>query len=150
MGETDRELCDFVRSVASGFIFTAALPPVLAAGAASIEHLRAAEALRARHRERVVKVRAAFAVARLPVLENSSHIVPVMVRDPVLCKRISDALLERDAIYVQPINYPTVTRGTERLRFTPPPPLLHSDEDIARLTAALQRIWNEMGLELAA
>ena len=77
-----------------------------------------------------------------------AHIIPVMVRDPVLCKRISDALLERDAIYVQPINYPTVARGTERLRFTPTP--LHSDEDIARLTAALQRIWNEMGLELAA
>ena len=84
----------------------------------------------------------------LPVLENESHIVPVMVRDPVLCKRISDELLERDAIYVQPINYPTVPRGTERLRFTPTP--LHSDEDIERLAAALSRIWSEMGLEFAA
>ena len=143
-----RELCDFVRSFASGFIFTTALPPVIAAGAlASIEHVRAAEALRARHRERVAKVRAAFAAARLPVLENPSHIVPVMVRDPVLCKRISDELLERDAIYVQPINYPTVARGTERLRFTPTP--LHRDEDIERLAAALERIWNEMGLQLS-
>ena len=144
-----RELCDFVRSFASGFIFTTALPPVVAAGAlASIEHVRGAEALRARHRERVAKVRAAFAAARLPVLENPSHIVPVMVRDPVLCKRISDELLERDAIYVQPINYPTVARGTERLRFTPTP--LHRDEDIERLAAALERIWGEMGLERAA
>ena len=144
-----RELCDFVRSFASGFIFTTALPPVIAAGAlASIEHVRGAEALRERHRERVAKVRAAFAAARLPVLENESHIVPVMVRDPVLCKRISDELLERDAIYVQPINYPTVPRGTERLRFTPTP--LHSDEDIERLATALERIWSEMGLELAA
>ena len=144
-----RELCDFVRSFASGFIFTTALPPVIAAGAlASIEHVRGAETLREHHRERVARVRAAFAAARLPVLENSSHIVPVMVRDPVLCKRISDELLERDAIYVQPINYPTVARGTERLRFTPTP--LHSDEDIERLAAALARIWNEMGLELAA
>ena len=144
-----RELCDFVRSFASGFIFTTALPPVIAAGAlASIEHVRGAKALRERHRERVATVRAAFATARLPVLENESHIVPVMVRDPVLCKRISDELLERDAIYVQPINYPTVPRGTERLRFTPTP--LHSDEDIERLAAALSRIWSEMGLELAA
>ena len=144
-----RELCDFVRSFASGFIFTTALPPFIAAGAlASIEQVRGAEALRERHRERVAKVRAAFAAVRLPVLENPSHIVPVMVRDPVLCKRISDELLGRDAIYVQPINYPTVPRGTERLRFTPTP--LHSDEDIERLAAALARIWNEMGLELAA
>ena len=144
-----RELCDYVRSFASGFIFTTALPPVIAAGAlASLEHLRGAEALRARHRERVAAVRAALAAARIPVLENDSHIVPVMVRDPVRCKRISDELLARDAIYVQPINYPTVARGTERLRITPTP--LHSDEDIEGLAAALARIWRDMGLEPAA
>ena len=144
-----RELCDFVRSFASGFIFTTALPPVIAAGAlASIEHLRRAPELRERHQERVAKVRAALAAARIPTLDNPSHIVPVMVCDPVRCKRISDELLEHDAIYVQPINYPTVARGTERLRITPTP--LHGDEDVDHLVAALSRIWREMGLAHAA
>ena len=144
-----RELCDFVRSFASGFIFTTALPPVIAAGAlASIEHLRRVPELRERHQERVAKVRAALAAARIPTLGNPSHIVPVMVCDPVRCKRISDELLEHDAIYVQPINYPTVARGTERLRITPTP--LHGDEDVDHLVAALSRIWREMGLAHAA
>ena len=144
-----RALCDFVRSFASGFIFTTALPPVLAAGAlASLEHLRRAPELRARHQERVAQVRCALAAARVPTLPNPSHIVPVMVRDAARCKRISDELLERDAIYVQPINYPTVARGAERLRITPTP--LHTDEDVEHLATALARVWREMGLPRAA
>ena len=144
-----RELCDFVRSFASGFIFTTALPPVLAAGALeSIAHLRRSPELRARHQERVAQVRRALAAARIPMLDNPSHIVPVMVRDAALCKRISDELLDRDALYVQPINYPTVARGTERLRITPTP--LHTDADVEHLAASLARIWHEMGLPRAA
>jgi len=143
------KLCDFVRSFASGFIFTTSLPPAVAAGAAaSIRHLKASATERARHQERCAKVRTALEAADIPVLPNDSHIVPVMVCDPVLCKAISDTLLDEFGIYVQPINYPTVARGTERLRITPSP--LHTDQDIAHLVGALSTIWARIGLRQKA
>jgi 5-aminolevulinate synthase len=142
-------LCDFVRSFASGFIFTTALPPTVAAGAtASIRHLKASSAERAMHQDRVAAVRRRLDAEGIPHLANPSHIVPVMVRDPVVCKRISDLLLDQHGIYVQPINYPTVPKGTERLRITPSP--LHSDADIEALVEALSAIWTEQGLPRAA
>jgi 5-aminolevulinate synthase len=142
-------LCDFVRSFASGFIFTTALPPAIAAGAtASIRHLKSSSAERIRHQDRVAKVRRRLDAAGIPHLQNPSHIVPVMVREPVLCKQISDMLLDQYRIYVQPINYPTVPRGSERLRITPSP--LHSDQDIDELITALSRIWCDIGLKKAA
>ncbi|MCF1502626.1 5-aminolevulinate synthase [Afifella sp. H1R] len=142
-------LCDFIRSFASGFIFTTALPPSVAAGAlASIRHLKASEAERDRQKERVATVRRRLDEIGVPHLMNESHIVPVMVGDAVLCKQISDRLLTQYGIYVQPINYPTVPRGTERLRVTPSP--LHSDWDVDRLINALKAIWSEIGLERAA
>ena len=142
-------LCDFVRSFASGFIFTTALPPAVAAGAlASVRHLKASDAERRAHQARVAAVKSRLAQAGLPVLANPSHIVPVMVGDATLCKMVSDTLLERYAIYVQPINYPTVARGTERLRITPSP--MHDDDDLTRLVDALSDVWSEFGLEKAA
>jgi len=142
-------LCDFVRSVASGFIFTTALPPAIAAGAlASVRHLKQSSVERERMHQRVALVRARLRAAGLPLLDNPSHIVPVMVRDPVLCKEISDRLLDEWGIYVQPINYPTVPRGTERLRIAPSP--LHSDADIEHLAAALGTIWAELSLQRSA
>ncbi len=142
-------MCDFVRSYASGFIFTTALPPGIAAGAiASIHHLKESAAERERHQDRVARVRARLDEAGIPHLPNPSHIVPVMVCDPVLCKQISDQLMARHGIYVQPINYPTVAKGTERLRITPSP--LHSDEDIEHLITSLSEIWAEIGLTRAA
>ena len=118
-------LVDFIRSFASGFIFTTALPPAVAAGArASIAHLKTSEMERARQRRQVARLRAGLDAAGIPHLPNPSHIVPVMVKDPVKCKMLSDILLDDWGIYVQPINYPTVPKGTERLRFTPSP--LHS------------------------
>jgi 5-aminolevulinate synthase len=142
-------LCDFIRSFASGFIFTTSLPPAVAAGAlASIRHLKESGIERARHQERVAKVRAKLAGLGIPVLDNPSHIIPVMVKDPVKCKAISDWLLDRYGIYIQPINYPTVPRGTERLRITPSP--LHSDADIDRLIAALSDLWSQCALARGA
>ncbi|MBK1670841.1 5-aminolevulinate synthase [Rhodovibrio sodomensis] len=142
-------LCDFVRSYASGFIFTTSLPPAIAAGAlASVQHVRTAHALRAQQRDRVEQVRRRLAAAGLPHLDNPSHIVPVMVRDAKQCKAISDRLLGRYGIYVQPINYPTVPRGAERLRLTPSP--LHSDADIDALVEALATVWAELGVQCAA
>jgi 5-aminolevulinate synthase len=133
-------MCDFVRSFASGFIFTTSLPPAVAAGAAaSIRHLKASSVERARQQDRVAKVRARLEAAGIPHLANPSHIVPVMVGDPVRCKQLSDELLEQHGIYVQPINYPTVPRGTERLRITPLP--VHSDADIDHLIGALSAVW---------
>ncbi|HYI72717.1 MAG TPA: 5-aminolevulinate synthase [Skermanella sp.] len=143
------DLCDFVRSFASGFIFTTSLPPAVTAGAlASIRHLKASTAERLRHQDRVAVVRRRLEAAGIPMLDNPSHIVPVMVRDPVLCKEISDRLLDHYGIYVQPINYPTVARRTERLRITPSP--LHTDADIDHLVNALTEIWAEIGLKRAA
>ena len=142
-------MCDFVRSYASGFIFSTALPPAIAAGAlASIKHLKASNVEREQHQQRVKDVRAALDQAGIPHMINPSHIVPVMVGDATLCKRISDELLDQFDIYVQPINYPTVPRGTERLRITPTP--LHDQQDIELLVAALSSIWASIGLKRAA
>jgi 5-aminolevulinate synthase len=142
-------ICDFIRSFASGFIFTTSLPPMVAAGAlTSIRHLRASAEERERHQDRVARVRAGLDKAGVPHLPNPSHIVPVMVGDPVLCKQISDVLIDRYGIYVQPINYPTVPRGTERLRITPAP--YHTDADIEHLVQALAEVWAEVGLTKAA
>ncbi|MFP1630214.1 5-aminolevulinate synthase [Zhengella sp. ZM62] len=141
-------LVDFVRSFASGFIFTTALPPALAAGArASIQHLKVSQMERARHQERVARVRAALDARGIPHLMNPSHIVPVMVKDPVKCKWLSDILLDNYGIYVQPINYPTVAKGTERLRITPSP--YHSDADIDHLAGALSDLWSQCALARA-
>jgi 5-aminolevulinate synthase len=142
-------MCDFVRSFASGFIFSTALPPAVAAGAmASIRHLKVSQTERAKHQERVRALRARLDAIGVPHYDNPSHIVPVMVGDPVLCKQISDRLLDEFSIYVQPINYPTVAKGTERLRITPSP--MHSDADIEHLVGALGMIWSELSLRRAA
>jgi 5-aminolevulinate synthase len=142
-------LCDYIRSFASGFIFSSSLPPALAAGAlAAIRHLKTSSIERERQQDRVAALRRRLDAIGIPHLPNPSHIVPVMVGDPVLCKRIADELLARFDIYVQPINYPTVPRGTERLRITPSP--LHSDADIEHLVTALTAIWGQVGLKLAA
>ncbi len=142
-------LCDFVRSFASAFIFTTSLPPSVAAGAlASIRHLKASSAERERHKDRVARVRRGLDAIGVPHYANPSHIVPVMVGCPVRCKEICDRLLEHHGIYVQPINYPTVPRGTERLRITPSP--VHSDADIDHLIGALGAMWSELELQRAA
>ncbi len=142
-------MCDFVRSFAPGFIFTTALPPAVAAGAlASVRHLRRSDAERLRQADRVARLRRGLDAAGVPHLDNPSHIVPVMVGDAVVCKQISDRLMDQHAIYVQPINYPTVPRGAERLRLTPSP--LHSDADIDHLVGALAAIWAEARLARAA
>jgi 5-aminolevulinate synthase len=133
-------MVDFIRGFAPGFIFTTALPPAVAAGAvASIRHVRAAHGLRERHQERADLLKRRLREAQLPVMPSPSHVVPVLVGDARLCKELSDDLLEHHRIYVQPINYPTVPRGAERLRLTPSPQ--HSDADIERLVSALAEVW---------
>jgi len=140
-----RDLIDFVRSFASGFIFTTALPPSLAAGAAaSIRHLKANGEKRAAHQAAVQKVRAALDRRGIPHMANPSHIVPVMVGNAGKCKWISDILLETYGIYVQPINYPTVPVGSERLRITPTP--FHSDADIEHLASSICDLWSQCAL----
>jgi 5-aminolevulinate synthase len=142
-------VCDFIRSFASGFIFTTALAPAIAAGAlTSIRHLKESPLERARHQNRVARLRRELKAIGIPCLDNDSHIIPVMVGDPVKCKMLSDWLLDKCGIYIQPINYPTVPRGTERLRITPSP--LHSDADIARLVAALSELWSACALSRSA
>ncbi|WPE21531.1 5-aminolevulinate synthase [Shinella zoogloeoides] len=141
-------LCDFVRSFASGFIFTTALPPTLAAGAlASIRHLKESQVERLAHQARVRKLRAALDRNGIPHMPNPSHIVPVMVGDASKCKWISDLLLDNFGVYVQPINYPTVPKKTERLRITPTP--LHTDADIEHLVGALHALWSRCALARA-
>lgn len=139
------DLCDFVRSFASGFIFTTALPPAVAAGAAaSVRHLKESTTERCEHQARVADVRARLDTVGIPHVENPSHIIPVMVGDPVKCKYISDLLLRDYGIYIQPINYPTVPKGTERLRITPSP--VHSEADVDRLVGALEALWAQCEL----
>ncbi|TGD42929.1 5-aminolevulinate synthase [Pseudotabrizicola sediminis] len=141
-------LVDFIRSFSSGFIFTTALPPAVAAAAtASIKHLKTSSSERAAQADRVALLRARLDAAGIPHLENDSHIIPVMIGDPVKCKMISDILMNDWGIYVQPINYPTVPKGTERLRITPGP--LHSDADIDHLVTALASLWRQCALALA-
>ncbi|MDG1341085.1 MAG: 5-aminolevulinate synthase [Paracoccaceae bacterium] len=138
-------LCDFIRSFASGFIFTTALPPAVAAAArASIMHLKQSTAERTQHQAQVAKLRAGLDRAGIPHLANASHIVPVMIKDPVKTKMLADFLMNEWGIYVQPINYPTVPKGTERLRFTPSP--LHKDADIDHLVAALTSLWKQCAI----
>jgi 5-aminolevulinate synthase len=142
-------LIDYVRSFASGFIFTTALPPAVAAGAlASIRHLKSSSTERMEQRRLVALLRQKLDAAGVPHQANPSHIVPVMVGDAALCKQISDTLLEQHGVYVQPINYPTVPRGTERLRITPSPK--HTDADVEHLVAALSSIWSQLSLARAA
>ena len=141
-------LCDFIRSFASGFIFTTALPPAVAAAAkASIAHLKASSFERMKQRRQVARLRAKLDALGIPHLDNPSHIIPVMIGDPVKCRQISDWLMEQFGIYVQPINYPTVPKGKERLRITPSP--LHSDADIDHLVMALESLWKQCALARA-
>ena len=136
----DAMIIDAVRSWASGFIFTTSLPPALTAGAlASVRHLKAHPELRVQHQERAATLKLRFAAAGIPVMESESHIVPVHVGDPIHCKMISDMLLDEYGVYVQPINYPTVPKGTERLRFTPSPN--HTDAMMDHLVQAMDKLF---------
>jgi 5-aminolevulinate synthase len=141
------DIVDAVRSIASSFIFTTSLAPAVVGGAlASVGHLREQGGpIRERHQERASTLKHRLASAGLPVMDNPSHIVPVWVGDPVLCKQASDILLDQHGIYIQPINYPTVLKGTERLRITPTP--LHDDGLMDQLISALQEVWRGLGLE---
>ncbi len=142
-------LCDAIRSYAPGFIFTTSLAPVICAGAlASVRHLKSSQQERTLHQRRALDLKRRLRLAGLPVIDGPSHIVPVLVGDPVRCKALTDSLLDRYGIYVQPINYPTVPRGTERIRLTPGP--VHSEADIEELVAALTTLWHELGLGSAA
>ena len=145
----DSKVIDVIRSYAPGFIFTTSLSPVLVAGVlASVRHLKSSSVERDGQQAAAAFLKASFAEAGLPVMDTVTHIVPLMVGDPVKAKRISDILLAEYGVYVQPINYPTVPRGTERLRFTPGPS--HTEQMMRELTAALVEIWDRLELKLAA
>jgi 5-aminolevulinate synthase len=134
-------IIDAIRSYAHGFIFTTSLPPVLTAGAlASVRYLKEHDEVRQRHQERAATLKKRFAEAGLPVMPSVSHIVPVLVGNPVHCKLVSDLLLQDYGVYVQPINYPTVPKGTERLRFTPTP--FHDDGMFDHLVKAMDKLWS--------
>ncbi len=138
-------LCDFIRSFASGFIFTTALPPAVAAAArTSIAHLKTSDIERMQQRRQVAKLRAMLDARGIPHMENPSHIIPVMIKDPVKCRMLADILMQDWGIYVQPINYPTVPKGTERLRFTPSP--LHTDAELEHLVEALSVLWKQCAI----
>ena len=138
-------LIDAVRSYAPGFIFTTALPPAICAAAtAAIRHLKTSEWERKRQQDRARRVKSALAAAELPVMLSNTHVVPVAIGDPAKCKAASDLLLSKHGVYIQPINYPTVAKGTERLRITPTP--CHEDHMIAELAAALVEVWDELAL----
>ena len=142
------KMCDAVRSYAPGFIFTTSLPPVVAAGAAaSVRHLKTDEALRDLHQERAAVLKLRLKGMGLPIIDHGSHIVPVIVGDPVHTKKISDMLLSEYGIYVQPINFPTVPRGTERLRFTPSP--VHDPKMLDGLVRAMDKLWQHCALNRA-
>jgi len=142
-----RTICDAIRSYAPGFIFTTSLAPTVVAGAvASIRHLKSSSVERERHQERARTLKRMLAAADLPVISGPSHIVPVLVADPVRCKALTDVLLDRFGIYVQPINYPTVPRGTERLRLTPSPQ--HTNADMEHLVNALTELWSQCPMAL--
>ncbi len=139
-------IVDAVRSMASGFIFTTSIPPSTAAGALrSVKILKISPEMREQHQERANALKARFRADGFPFIDGDTHIVPLMVGDPVKCKAISDRLIEEFGIYVQPINFPTVPRGTERLRFTPSP--FHTDAMMDQLMGALHRVWDEMDLK---
>ena len=139
------DIIDAVRSIASSFIFTTSLAPAVVGGAlASVNHLKEGNAIRAKHQERAATLKHRLHAAGLPVMDNPSHIVPLWVGDPVLCKQASDMLLDQYEIYIQPINYPTVPKGTERLRITPTP--LHKDELMDQLVESLLNVWRELRL----
>jgi 5-aminolevulinate synthase len=141
-------IVDAVRSQAPSFIFTTTLPPMVAAAACSaVRHLKASNVERTRHQRLAALTKQALRGAGLPILENASHIVPLMVRDASYCKAASDLLLKNHAVYVQPINYPTVAVGTERLRITPTP--RHTEAHVAALTEALVDVWRTLGLPFA-
>jgi 5-aminolevulinate synthase len=143
------DLIDYIRSYAAGFIFTTSLPPAIAAGAlASVRLVRDATDLRTRHQERAATLKARLGEAELPVMPSPSHVVPILVGDAVRCKQVTDELMNRYRIYVQPINYPTVPVGTERLRLTPSP--LHDDDRMGELVHALSEIWGRLRLKFAA
>jgi 5-aminolevulinate synthase len=142
------KMCDAIRSYAPGFIFTTSLPPAVAAGAAaSVKHLKTDQALRERHQTQAKILKLRLKGLGLPLIDHGSHIVPVIVGDPVHTKMLSDMLLESFGIYVQPINYPTVARGTERLRFTPSP--VHGPEEIDALVSAMDKLWAHCALNRA-
>ena len=145
----DKTVIDCIRSYAPGFIFTTSLSPVLVAGAlASVRHLKASNEEREAQQESAAMLKAKFATAGLPLMPSVTHIVPLLVGCPVKAKRISDILLAEYGLYVQPINFPTVPRGTERLRFTPGPQ--HSAEMMDELVGALIEIWDRLELRKAA
>ncbi len=142
----DDVIIDAVRSIAAGFIFTTSIPPSTAAGALrSVKILKISQEIRDQHKERANALKARFRDAGFPFIDGDTHIVPLMVGDPVKCKAISDRLISEFGIYAQPINFPTVPRGTERLRFTPSP--FHSDVMMDELMAALNVVWDEFALK---
>ena len=143
------KFCDFLRSYGNGFIFSTSMPPGVAAAALkSVRYLKQHHEVREKHQERAATLKRRFLEAGIPVMPSTTHIVPVFIGEPVLCKQASDTLLEQYGIYVQPINYPTVARGTERLRFTPSPN--HTDSDMDHLISAMKEVWKKYGLKPAA